>query len=120
MLGTYHLNALFEILNKIHFVYEPKKLWSFVLEQACKTVQAEAGTFFEVSQDEKKLKVNTAIGISEDRLKEIPFVASQPQPTRLINGLAISHQAKALPSLRMTRIPPPPYQAKSRHTVLHS
>ncbi len=73
MLGTYHLNALFEILNKIHFVYEPKKLWQFVLEQACKTVQAEAGTFFEATPDEKFLRVSTAIGISEDRLKEIPF-----------------------------------------------
>ena len=44
MLGTYHLNALFEILNKLHFVYEPETLWQFILEQACKTVQAEAGT----------------------------------------------------------------------------
>lgn len=73
MLGTYHLNALFEILNKIHFVYEPKKLWEFVLDQACKTVQAEAGTFFEASEDEKFLRVSTAIGINEQRLKEIPF-----------------------------------------------
>lgn len=73
MLGTYHLNALFEILNKIHFVYEPKKLWQFVLEQACKTVQAEAGTFFQASEDEKTLWVSTAIGISEERLKELPF-----------------------------------------------
>ncbi len=73
MLGTYHLNALFEILNKIHFVYEPRKLWNFVLDQACKTVQAEAGTYFELSVDEKSIKVSTAIGISEERLKELPF-----------------------------------------------
>ncbi len=73
MLGTYHLNALFEILSKLHFVYEPRKLWQFVLEQACKTIQAEAGTFFEVSGDENEMKVSVATGISEERLQEIPF-----------------------------------------------
>ena len=73
MLGTYHLNALFEILNKLHFVYEPPKLWQYVLEQACKTVQAEAGTFFELVEDRKELFIRSAFGIDEKRLREIPF-----------------------------------------------
>jgi len=73
MLGTYHLNALFEILNKLHFVYEPQKLWQFVLEQGCKTVQAEAGTYFEIQADGKTMHVGTAYGIDENRLKEISF-----------------------------------------------
>src|ERR1700730_18094923 len=73
MLGTYHLNALFEILNKLHFVYEPLKLWRFVLEQACKTVQAEAGTYFELTDDEKQMKVCAAYGMDERRLGEIMF-----------------------------------------------
>jgi len=73
MLGTYHLNALFEILNKLHFVYEPQKLWHFVLEEACKTVQAEAGTFFELAEDEKIMKVKAAYGVDESRLLEAPF-----------------------------------------------
>jgi adenylate cyclase len=73
MLGTYHLNALFEILNKLHFVYDPEKLWQFVLEQACKTVQAEAGTFFEVLDGEKEMRIRSTYGIDEKRLKEIPF-----------------------------------------------
>jgi len=73
MLGTYHLNALFEILNKLHFVYDPEKLWQYVLEQACKTVQAEAGTFFEVAEGEKDMHIRTAYGIDETRLKEISF-----------------------------------------------
>lgn len=73
MLGTYHLNALFEILNKIHFVYDPKQLWQYVLEQACKTVQAEAGTFFEVLENDEELRVSTAVGINEMRLQEVPF-----------------------------------------------
>lgn len=73
MLGTYHLNALFEILNKLHFVYEPPKLWKFVLEQACKTVQAEAGTYFEVLPGEKQMAVFSAYGIDEKRLQEVQF-----------------------------------------------
>jgi len=73
MLGTYHLNALFEILNKLHFVYEPEKLWQFVLEQACKTVQAEAGTYFEISEDGKTIQVSAAYGIDIKRLRQIPF-----------------------------------------------
>src|SRR4051812_1345973 len=73
MLGTYHLTSLFEILNKLHFVYEPEKLWQFVLEQACKTVQAEAGTYFELAADEKQMLVKSAHGIDAKRLAEIPF-----------------------------------------------
>jgi adenylate cyclase len=73
MLGTYHLNALFEILNKLHFVYEPEKLWQYVLEQGCKTVQAEAGTYFKLTDDEKVLQVGSAVGIDERRLREISF-----------------------------------------------
>ncbi len=96
MLGTYHLNALFDILNKIHFVYEPKKLWQYVLEQACKTVQAEAGTFFEASLDEKMLHVSTAIGISEDRLKEIPF----PVGVGISGWVAQYHQPALVADIR--------------------
>jgi adenylate cyclase len=96
MLGTYHLNALFEILNKIHFVYEHKKLWLFVLEQACKTVQAEAGTFFEVSEDEKTLRVGTATGISEERLRELPF----PMGVGISGWVAQFHQPALVADIR--------------------
>lgn len=73
MLGTYHLTALFDILNKLHFIYEPNKLWQFVLEQAVKTLQAEAGTFFESSEDEQTLRVSAAHGIAIERLISVPF-----------------------------------------------
>ena len=73
MLGTYHLTALFDILNKIHFVYEPMELWKFILEQACKTLQAEAGTFYEVSENQQQLKVAAVFGMEESRLSGVPF-----------------------------------------------
>lgn len=73
MLGTYHLTALFDILNKIHFVYEPIKLWEFILEQACRTLQSEAGTYFEVQADEKTLRVSASYGVDRARLSEVPF-----------------------------------------------
>jgi GAF domain-containing protein len=73
MLGTYHLTALFEILNKIHFVYEPHQLWQYILEQTCKTVQAEASTFYEMSEDEKQLRVTASHGVPIEKLIELPF-----------------------------------------------
>lgn len=73
MLGTYHLNALFDILRELHFIYDPAKLWDFVLEKASQTVQAEAGTFFEMSADEAFLKVGASYGMDKNRLGEVPF-----------------------------------------------
>src|SRR5882724_390624 len=96
MLGTYHLNALFEILNKLHFVYEPMKLWRFVLEQACKTVQAEAGTYIELADDEKLMKVKAAHGIDEGRLGEIAF----PVGVGIVGWTAQYHQPALVPDVR--------------------
>ena len=96
MLGTYHLSALFEILNKLHFVYEPEKLWEFVLEQACKTVQAEAGTYFELAADEKKLNVKSAYGIDAKRLAEIPFESG----LGIVGWTAQYHQPALVPDVR--------------------
>jgi adenylate cyclase len=96
MLGTYHLNALFEILNKLHFVYEPAKLWQFVLEQACKTVQAEAGTYFELEANDTILKVASAYGIDQGRLSEIPFKVG----TGISGWVAQFHQPALVPDVR--------------------
>jgi adenylate cyclase len=96
MLGTYHLNALFEILNKLHFVYEPVKLWRFVLEQAAKTVQAEAGTFFELSPDEKEMRVRAAYGMDESRLGEITFQVG----VGIVGWTAQYHQPALVPDVR--------------------
>jgi GAF domain-containing protein len=96
MLGTYHLNSLFEILNKLHFVYEPLKLWRFVLEQACKTVQAEAGTYFELSDDETQIKVRAAHGIDERRLGEISFQVG----VGIVGWTAQYHQPALVPDVR--------------------
>ncbi len=73
MLGTYHLNALFEILNKVHFVYQPIELWEFVLQQACNTLKAEAGTYYELIENEKELRIAAAVGVDLARLKQVPF-----------------------------------------------
>ncbi len=100
MLGTFHLNALFEILNKIHFIYEPKNLWQFVLEEACKSLQAEAGTYFNLSADEKELHVGATYGIPMERLAQTPFrvgtgisgwVAQYYQPA-LVNDVRQDHR----------------------------
>jgi len=96
MLGTYHLTALFEILNKLHFVYEPEQLWEFVLEQACKTVQAEAGTYFELAADEKTLNVKSAYGIDAGRLGEIPFISG----VGIVGWTAQYHQPALVPDVR--------------------
>jgi adenylate cyclase len=96
MLGTYHLNALFEILNKLHFVYDPVKLWRYVLEQASKTVQAEAGTYFELSPDEKEMRVRAAYGMDESRLGEITFQVG----VGIVGWTAQYHQPALVPDVR--------------------
>ena len=96
MLGTYHLGALFEILNKLHFVYDPQKLWQFVLEQACKTVQAEAGTYFELADNEKDLQIGSAYGIDEKRLREISFQVG----TGIAGWVAQYHQPALVTDVR--------------------
>lgn len=73
MLGTYHLNSLFDILKEIHFIYDPDKLLRYVLEQCCKILQSEAATFFVASEDAEELHVQVAYGVDETRLKQIPF-----------------------------------------------
>jgi GAF domain-containing protein len=96
MLGTYHLNALFEILNKLHFVYDPLRLWRYVLEQACKTVQAEAGTFFELNEEETQMNVKAAYGIDESRLGEVTF----PVGVGVVGWSAQYHQPALVPDVR--------------------
>jgi len=73
MLGTYHLNALFEILNMVHFIYDPQQLWDTVLDACCKTLKAEAGTFFEVSSDGKSLRVSASYGVAREKLNRASF-----------------------------------------------
>jgi adenylate cyclase len=103
MLGTYHSNALFDILKEIHFIYEPRKLWAYVLEEACKALQAEAGTFFELSPDDEEMRVTAACGIDSDRLSQVPFrvgvgiagwVAQYHQPA-LVNNVRQDHRFNA-------------------------
>src|SRR5258708_17410045 len=75
MLGTYHLNGLFDILKELHFIYEPDKLWKFVLEKSCQVLQAEAGTFYLATANGTELEVETAFGADEGRIKQVPFHA---------------------------------------------
>ncbi len=75
MLGTYHLNSLFDILKEIHFIYEPKKLWKYVLEQASNTLQAEGGTFFRANEEANQMFVEAAHGVDENKLKQAAFPA---------------------------------------------
>jgi GAF domain-containing protein len=100
MLGTYHLNALFEILSKIHFIYEPEQLWDFILEQACRTLQSEASTYFEYSEESKQLQVQASYGIGKESLSMLPFtvgvgisgwVAEFQQPA-LVNDVRHDHR----------------------------
>jgi PAS domain S-box-containing protein len=91
MLGTYHLNGLFDILKEIHFIYEPPKLWHYVLEESCKVLQAEAGTFFVSIKNDTELEVAAAFGVDEDRLKQVPFRKGMG-----ISGWVLQYQQPAL------------------------
>jgi len=96
VLGTYHLTSLFDILNKIHFVYEPEQLWQFILEQACKTLQSEAGTYFEESENEQELKIRASFGMDRTRLSELPFRVG----SGICGWVAQYHQPALVPDVR--------------------
>jgi len=96
MLGTYHLGALFDILNKIHFVYEPAKLWSFVLDQTCKTLQAEAASFFQIGDDEKEMNLTATSGVDIAKLVRQPFKVG----VGICGWVAQYHQPALVPDAR--------------------
>jgi GAF domain-containing protein len=73
VLGTYHLGGLFDILKELHFIYDPKKLWKFVLEKSCVILQAEGGTFFTANEEATEMQVAAAHGVDEAKLQQIPF-----------------------------------------------
>jgi PAS domain S-box-containing protein len=73
MLGTYHLTSLFDILKELHFIYEPKKLWKYVLEKSCLILQAEGATFFTANEEGSEMLVEAAHGVDEQKLQQIPF-----------------------------------------------
>jgi adenylate cyclase len=103
MLDPEHLNPLFDILNKLHFVSDPAQLWPFVLEESCRTLQAEAGTYFELSAQGRELRVMATCGIEETKLQRLPFpigsgisgwVAQYRQPA-LVNDVSQDHRFNA-------------------------
>jgi adenylate cyclase len=91
MLGTYHLNGLFDILKEIHFIYDPEKMWNYVLEQACKILQAEAATFYLSTHEGKEMEVKSAYGVDASRLKQLQFKAGVG-----ICGWVLQYQQPAL------------------------
>jgi GAF domain-containing protein len=62
-----------------------------VLEQGSKTIQAEAGTFFEVASESKAMRAVSAHGIDVQRLQEAPLRVGTG-----ISGWVADHQQPAL------------------------
>ena len=78
MLGTFHLTALYEILRDIHFLYEPEKIYAYLLENFSKVLDAEAASIFEVDSQNKKLSLRASVGPKKQALEMVSEELSFP------------------------------------------
>lgn len=77
MLGTYHLNALYEILNHLHFLYNTERIYSHILENLVKALNSEAASLFILNKEKGTLSLRACLGPKKDRLElvteDFPF-----------------------------------------------
>lgn len=93
MLGTYHLNVLYDILKDLHFIRDAERIYRFMLENLAKALDAEAASLFVSDEARENLILHSCIGPKGQMLEliaeELPFpvgrgicgwVAKQNQP----------------------------------------
>lgn len=77
MLGTYHLNTVYEILKNLHFLYQSEKIYAYLLENLVKAVDADAASLFLCNSKSKTLVLKACIGpkkkVFEIIAEELPF-----------------------------------------------
>ncbi len=77
MLGTYHLTVLYDIMNDLHFLYQPEKIYAYLVENLMKVTNAEAASIFEVDGGKRQLVLRACMGPKREQLKmiaeELPF-----------------------------------------------
>lgn len=77
MLGTYHLNVLFEILKNLHFLYNTEKIYLYLLENLLKAIDCEAASLYITDNKRENLILKACIGPKSKVMtiiaEELPF-----------------------------------------------
>lgn len=73
MLGTYHVGALLEVLQRLHSIAGEDRVWQYLVERCCEVLKAQAGTFFVLEKDQETVKPFCTYGIPKEKLEQVPF-----------------------------------------------
>lgn len=77
MLGTYHLNVLYDILKNIHFLYQSDRIYVYLLENLLKAIDADAASLFVCDIQKKTLVLKGCLGPKKNMVEmiseEVPF-----------------------------------------------
>ncbi len=77
MLGTYHLTILYEVVKNLHFLYDSEKIYSHLLENIVKALDADAASLYIADARQENLKLKACVGpkkgIIEMISEEMPF-----------------------------------------------
>ncbi|MBI2119564.1 MAG: GAF domain-containing protein [Elusimicrobia bacterium] len=77
MLGTYHLNVLYDILKNIHFLYQSDRIYVYLLENLLKAIDADAASLFVCDIQKKTLVLKGCLGPKKSMVEmiseEVPF-----------------------------------------------
>src|SRR3989344_7681940 len=77
MLGTYHLNVLYDVLKDLHFLYHSDKIYTYFLDSLLKAVDADAASFYVADQKKSHLILRASAGPKKVMLEavaqELPF-----------------------------------------------
>lgn len=92
MLGTYHLNVLYDILKEIHFLYQSDKIYSFLLESLMKGLDADAASFFIADSEKEELKLKAAMGPKKTMLEIVSEDTAFPFGKGVCGWVAQSNQ----------------------------
>jgi PAS domain S-box-containing protein len=71
-LGIFHYQLLYQILERIHYIYDETQLAEEVLENISAALDAEAATIFKLQSDGKLLPLSS-YGVELSKLRELSF-----------------------------------------------
>lgn len=92
-LGLFHFQVLYEVLEKIHYIYDEQELADTILTKVSEALNAEGGSIFKILPDETILPL-ASYGAPLETLKKMTFktgkgvvgwVAQYAQPVKVDN-----------------------------------
>ncbi len=84
MLGTYHLTILYEVVKDLHFLYDTERIYSHILENIVKALDAESASLYIADPQQEHLFLKACIGPKKSMVEMI----AQEMPFEFGEGIA--------------------------------